>query len=89
MRNFPQITEGQGDVVGEFSQSQSKIFFQCFLEKNYIPGKGINIIESQITKINQWPLFTFLFENEVCGVNDKSANYFDVVIYGVDFKNMT
>ena len=43
LRNFPQITEGQGDVLGEFSQSQSKVFFQCFLEKNYIPGKGINI----------------------------------------------
>ena len=38
-----------------------------------------------MTKINQWPLFTFLFQNEVCGVNDKSANYFDVIISRADF----
>ena len=43
LKNLFQIMERQGDVLGEFSQSQSKIyFFEFFQEKNYIPGKGMN-----------------------------------------------
>ena len=36
-----------------------------------------------MTKINQWPLFKFLFENKVGGINDKSANYFDIISHMV------
>ena len=61
-----------------------KSFFNAFKKTITFLAKGYSN-KSQIIKINQWPLFTFLFENEVCGVNEKSASYFDVIIYGDDF----